>query len=161
MTVEVRLAVLEDEPHLKRWLNDPKILRWFPMMDVREVEDSVRIWMSYVRLKGGLTACLDGVPVGMANLYLQPYKKFMHQCLFSIIVEEKYRGKGIGKALLEHLIKLAKEEHQMEFLHLEVYDGNPAIHLYQRTGFKEYGCHRRFIKTGGEYIDKILMQKEL
>jgi putative acetyltransferase len=98
----------------------------------------------------------------MANLYLQPYKKFVHQSLLSIIVAEEYRGKGVGAALLEGLLEHAKEKFQMEFLHLEVYQGNPAIHLYQRAGFEIYGIDRHFIKEkNGQYRAKILMQRKI
>lgn len=161
MKIEVRLATLEDSPHLTQWLNDPDILRWFPMIDAREVEDSVRVWMSYTRFGAGLMALMDGEPAGLANLYIQPYEKYKHQCLFSIIVNPKMRGKGVGTALLNALKTHAKERFQIEILHLEVYDGNPAISLYRRMGFVEYGRHNRFIKVEDRYSDKILMQQAL
>src|ERR1700690_346536 len=85
----------EDAPPLAEWLNDPQILRWFPMCDIREIEDAVRVWISYSRIGAGITALWDGQPCGMANLYIQPYKKQVHTCLFSIIVKEGMRGKGI------------------------------------------------------------------
>ena len=161
MTIEIRPATLEDGALLVKWLNDPEILRWFPMVDAREIEDSVRIWMSYTKLQACFTACVEGVPAGMSILYIQPYKKFSHQCLFAIIVDEKLRNRGIGKALIEHMMIKARDQFHIEILHLEVYSGNPAIHLYERMGFCEYGRHPRFIKLGEEYFDKILMQKAL
>lgn len=161
MNISVRDADPEDAVNLKQWLLDPEILRWFPMDNENEVEDSVRIWVSYAKQKAGLTALVDGKPAGMANLYIQPFKKFAHQCLFSIIVQSSQRGKGIGTVLLSELIKTAKERFNVEILHLEVYDGNPAIRLYERLGFKYYGRHAKFIKIGDTYIDKILMQREL
>ncbi len=84
-----------------------------------------------------------------------------HQFLFAIIVDEKYRGKGIGAKLLRELMELAKERFKLEYIHLEVYQGNPAINLYRRLGFEQYGIHRRFMKDKGRYLDKILMQKYL
>jgi len=161
VNLEIRYAQLEDAVPLKKWLLDPTILRWFPMIDEREVDDSIRIWMSYVPLKAGFTATIDGEPVGMANLYIHPFKKLAHQTLFSIVVDEKHRGKGVGRALLAHIAKVAKDQHKIELLHLEVYDGNPARRLYEREGFKMYGRHKKFIKIGNEYIDKIFMQKRL
>src|SRR3989344_5365307 len=98
---------MDDAPHLKAWLCDPDILRWFPMASEVEIDDSVRIWVGYSRQKAGVTAVLDGKPCGMANLYIQPFQKFAHQCLFSIIVEGKNRGKGVGTTLLTELIQLA------------------------------------------------------
>ena len=71
------------------------------------------------------------------------------------------RGKGVGKALVEQLMKHAKEKFKIEILHLEVYEGNPAKRLYERLGFTPFGCQTRFIKEDGKYIAKIFMQKKL
>ncbi len=161
MNIEIRPAIPEEASYLSKWLTDPAILRWFPMTDAREIDDAVRIWMGYSKFEACFTAYLDGVPVGMSTLYLQPFQKFSHQCLFAIIVNEKYRNRGIGKALLEHMIKAARDKFKIEILHLEVYQGNPAIRLYERMGFKVFGRQPRFIKIEGEYLDKIMMQKDL
>lgn len=156
-----RLTNQEDAPFLLKWLSDPKVMRWFPMHDVREIEDAVRIWISYSRIESGITALWNGEPCGIANLYIQPYKKQAHTCLFSIIVKEELRGRGIGKGLMDELMKLAKEKFKIEILHLEVYDGNPARHLYERLGFKEFGRQGNFIKEDGKYTAKVFMQQTL
>ncbi len=162
MKVSFRLTTPEDTPTLGKWLNNPEILRWFPMANEREIEDSVRTWTGYAKMEAGVSAVLNGELVGMANIYLQPYQKFAHQCLFAIIVENAHRGQGIGTQLLGEVIRHAKERFKIELLHLEVYDGNPAIGLYKKHGFTEYGRHPRFIKLeDGTYIDKIMMQKPL
>ncbi len=159
----IRQATDEDAPYLKRWLTDEKILPFQPMQnDEREIDDSVRAWMAYVRLGAGLTALWDGEPAGICVLYIHLFKKLKHQCLFSIIVDEKMRGKGVGKRLLEEMTDLAKKKFEIELLHLEVYDGNPAIHLYERAGFTRYGQERFCLKEkGGAYRTKIMMQKTL
>ncbi|MFI5334913.1 MAG: GNAT family N-acetyltransferase [Chlamydiales bacterium] len=150
----------EDAPHLKRWLSEPGVLRWFPMYDEREIDDAVRIWVGYSKFEACFTAEWEGEPCGIANFYLQPYKKLAHQCLFAIIVSEKHRNKGVGAALIDYLLQSAPK-FKIEILHLEVYDGNPAIRLYRRKGFVEYGVEPRFIKENGQYTSKIMMQKTL
>jgi putative acetyltransferase len=156
-----RLTQIDDAPHLAQWLSDPKILRWFPMCDAREIEDAVRIWIGYSRIEAALTALWNGVPCGMANLYIQPYKKQKHTCLFSIIVQEGMRGKGVGGQLLDRLSDHARDKFEIEILHLEVYEGNPAKNLYERMGFKQFGTQSHFIKENGQYLAKIYMQKTL
>lgn len=161
LDIDIRLSSLEEKDTLIKWLSDPIVLQWFPMYDEREIEDAVRTWLSYTRFKSCFTAWREGVPVGMTILYLQPYHKYAHHSLFAIIVDEKFRGKGIGHQMIHHLIDIATNQFHLKILHLEVYAGNPAIRLYERAGFKQYGIHKNFIKTPNGYIDKILMQKYL
>jgi ribosomal protein S18 acetylase RimI-like enzyme len=159
--ITTRPSKAEDAQSLIQWFSEPGILRWFPMINEREVEDAVRIWMAYSKLGASLTVDKDQIPYGMALLYIQPYKKLAHQCLFTIIVDASYRGQGIGTKLLEELIQLGKERFHLEMLHLEVYEGNPAISLYERFGFVEFGRQKHFIKEEGQYRGKILMQKKI
>ncbi len=159
--ISIRLAEESDQKYLIEWLSQPGVLQWFPLSDLREIEDAARIWMSYSKQQAVLTALWNGVPCGIANLYIQPFKKLSHQCLFAIIVDEAYRGKGVGTLLMKDLMDLAKNKFSIHLLHLEVYEGNPAIRLYQKLGFTEYGVQRRFIKENGEYLSKVLMQKRL
>lgn len=157
----VRFGEEADQRHLIEWLLQPGVLEWFPLTDLREVEDAARLWVSYAKYHAVLTALWDSVPCGIATLYLQPYKKLAHQCLFAIIVDEKYRGRGVGTKLLEDLIALARERFKLELLHLEVYERNPAIRIYEKLGFQVYGIHPRFVKEGDKYLNKVLMQKKL
>ena len=151
-----------DASYLKRWLAEPGILKKFPMTNTREVEDSIRLWMSYIPKESAITASVDGNPVGMAVIYVQPFEKLRHQALFAIIVDPGFRGKGIGTVLLKEVEKIAKKKHGIELLHLEVYEGNPAYNLYKRLGYHEYGVQKGYLKEGpDEYSDKICMQKAL
>jgi ribosomal protein S18 acetylase RimI-like enzyme len=161
VTITIRPGELSDQEYLVEWLLQPGVLEGFPLDDLREIEDAARIWVSYSKIGGVLTALCDGVPCGIANLYVPPYKKMAHQSLFAIIVDEKVRGKGVGTQLMNELMALAKNKFHMEFLHLEVYEGNPAIRLYERLGFVQYGIQRHFVKDKGTYRAKIMMQRKL
>ena len=160
--VEIRFTEAGDAPYLKEWLMEPGILRWFPMIDEVEINHAVNLWIGFSRYKCSLTAAVDGVPSGLCTLYLQPYRKLAHQCEFGIIVSPDCRNKGIGTKLLTHTIQLAKETFNIELLHLQVYSENPAINLYRRFGFKEFGEQTQWIKEeNGEYTGRIFMEKYL
>lgn len=159
--VELRYTVMEDADALRSWLLEPGVLRAFPMVDMMEVDDSVKHWIGFCKYKCSLTAVMDGAPCGIATLCLMPYRKLAHQCLLSIIVGGQFRGKGVGSVLLNNLIFLGKKHFNLEVLYLEVYQGNPAINLYHRFGFKEVGYQKHFMKEQDEYIGKITMERML
>lgn len=159
--LEIRYTVLEDAEPLKQWLLEPGVLAGFPMQDPQEVEDSVRHWIGFSKYKSSLTATIDGKPVGLATLCLMPYRKLAHQCLLSIIVSDEARGKGVGTVLMNNLMHLAKEYFGIEVIYLEVYEGNRAISLYRRFGFREIGFQKHFMKEDGEYIGKMIMERIL
>ncbi len=160
--VTFRPTVLEDLEFYKEWLQQPGVLEGFPMTDKKEIDDAVRLWNQYLQKGASITVLYKKKPVGAANIYVQDVEKLKHQSLFVILVDEKYRRQGIGTLLLKEVEKLAKTKFGIEILHLEVYDKNPAIRLYERLGFKKYGHHLRYLKDiEGNYFGKILMQKEL
>lgn len=159
--VVIRPSLKEEGKYVKQWLSDPVIIRWFPLYDEREIDDTVQVWEGCQAIGASLTAYRGEEVVGIANLYIQPYEKLAHQCLFCIIVHPDHRNTGVGGALIDELCKLAKEKFHVTILHLEVYKENPAIHLYERKGFIQYGVHQKFIREASGYIDKIMMEKRV
>lgn len=161
MSLTIECSELDHGKLFKKLLLQPDVLEYFPMFDMREIDDSVRVWEIFCKKQASLTAFFDGVACGLAYLNLQAYKKFAHQCLLTIIVDQDYRNKGIGTKLIEELCVMGKRDFHLEFLHLEVYETNPAIRLYERMGFSKFGYHKKFIKEKSRYIGKIFMQKSI
>ncbi|MEM1283002.1 MAG: GNAT family N-acetyltransferase [Chlamydiota bacterium] len=164
--IDIRYTEPEDAPHLKRWLLDSEVSRWFPMADEMEIDDAVNRWIGFCRYRCSLTAVKDELPVGLITLYLQPYKKLAHQCEFGIIVAPECRGQKVGSEMLTNAIHLAKVKFKIELLHLQVYEGNPAMRLYTRFGFREFGKQTQWIKENPgehppEFTGRIFMEKYL
>lgn len=64
--------------------------------------------------------------------------------LNNIVVKKSCRGRGIGGELLESLIDLCADLHMRTFT-LEVDTENaPAIHLYEKFGFKNLGIRKKY-----------------
>ncbi len=161
-SLEIRYSDLSEGRYLKQWLTEPSIGRWFPVCDAVEIDDAVHRWIGFSRYKCSLTAFKNGEPCGIATLYLQPYRKLAHQCEFGIIVGDGYRGQGVGSELLKNLMHLAKDQFRIELLHLQVYQDNPAMNLYTRLGFTEFGRQTRWIKElDGSYTGRVFMEKVL
>jgi len=156
---DIRYTEPGDAKYLKEWLMDPQVGRWFPMLDELEIDDAVNRWIGFCRYKCSLTATMNGIPVGLTTLYLQPYRKLAHQCEFGIIVDGEQRNKGIGTHLMKNLIHLAKTNFRIELLHLQVYQDNPAKRLYERFGFTSFGVQTKWIKEpSGEYVAREFME---
>jgi putative acetyltransferase len=160
--VTFRFTEMSDAKYLKQWLHEPGVLRWFPMYDEVEIDDAVQRWVSFSRYRCSLTAVRDGQPVGLATLYLQPYRKLAHQCEFGIIVAPEARNQGVGTRLIQELEKLAKETFKIELIHLQVYESNPAKRLYSRMGYKEFGNQSGWIKElDGTFVGRTFMEKNI
>lgn len=159
--VEVRYTEAEDGKHLKEWLMDLETRAMFPMLDEVEVDDAVMRWIAFYRYKCSLTITKDGIPCGIATLYLQPYKKLAHQCEFGIIIGPGYRNSGIGSHLMSSLLHLAKTKFKIELIHLQVYDKNPAMNFYTRFGFKEFGRQNTWLKDENGYGGRVFMERTI
>ena len=76
----------------------------------------------------------------------------------NIAVTKSARGTGIGKSLVGALISLAKDK-GLAFISLEVRESNtPAISLYTKCGFKDFGKRKNFYQNPTE--DAVIMTKE-
>lgn len=159
--IEIRYTEPGDAIYLKEWLLDKSASRWFPMCDEAEVNDAVNRWVGFYRYKCSLTAVCKGIPCGIATLYLQPYRKLAHQCEFGIIIGTNYRNRGVGTELLNNLMFLAKETFHIKLLHLQVCATNPAIRLYERFGFKEFGRQNQWIQEEDGYVGRVFMERFL
>jgi len=159
--LEIRYTEEGDGKFLREWLLDPEIGRWFPMDTEQEVDDAVERWVGFYKYKCSLTAVMHGVPCGLATLYLQPYRKLAHQCEFGIIVGGGFRNLSVGSHLLRRLMLMAKEQFKIELLHLQVYAENPAMRLYKRFGFREFGRQTCWIKEEQAYVGRIFMERFL
>ena len=75
--------------------------------------------------------------------------------LSNIAVDEKYRKKGIGSALLNIVKeKMLKEKYDTIFLEVRV-SNTSAISLYEKFGFKNVGIRRKYYSDNNE--DAVIM----
>ena len=70
----------------------------------------------------------------------------------NIVTKKDLRNQGIGKKLLEHLIKISKQKN-LSSLTLEVNEKNePAINLYEQYNFKKIGKRKNYYKQNENAI---------
>jgi ribosomal-protein-alanine acetyltransferase len=82
---------------------------------------------------------------------IPPFEYEVH----TIGVDPAYQGRGIGRRLLDELLKFAGDA----VVHLEVRTDNaPAIALYRSVGFTHVGLRRRYYRVSG--ADAYTMRRE-
>lgn len=75
--------------------------------------------------------------------------------LLLIAVAPGARRRGVGAALLAHLLAAARSRN-VSRIFLEMRRGNPAVHLYHKFGFEPIGERRNYYRmANGERIDAI------
>jgi RimJ/RimL family protein N-acetyltransferase len=160
--LEVRYTIPDDSAYLKSWFLESEMREAFPMLDEIEIDDATLRWISFCRYNCSLTMLKDGIPCGIATLYLQPYRRISHQCEFGIILGSSYQNQGIGSYLLNCLITLAKERFHIELLHLSVFEKIPAVKFYRNHGFVEFGRQEKWMKNPeGDFRTRLFMEKFL
>lgn len=101
---------------------------------------------------------LDGKIVGDASFNTDERARLCHRGELGISVLKAYWGKGIGRQLMEAVIRFARETAGTEIIHLEVRSDNArAIRLYKSLGFQKIGHFPGFLKINGEWVDADLM----
>lgn len=77
--------------------------------------------------------------------------------LLNLSVAKTYQKQGFGRALLEHMVDVAKSK-QMANMFLEVRQSNlSAIALYENMGFNEMAIRRNYYPAANGREDAILM----
>ena len=99
------------------------------------------------------------VVIGWGSLnQFNPRKAYEHVADFSVYVEREWRGKGVGRRLLERLIELAREigYHKMV---LSTFPFNESgVALYERLGFRRVGVYRDQGMLDGKWVDTLIME---
>src|ERR1039457_1160305 len=77
----------------------------------------------------------------------------------SVYIDEPARGKGIGKALLEELIK-ESELHNFWTLQASIFQENIAsIKIHQSNGFRIIGNREKIGQRNGVWRDTVLLER--
>ncbi len=93
--------------------------------------------------------------IGIVAFHQESRIKVRHKAYIrSMYVKQEYRGKSIGKLLLNELIERAKAINEIEVLLLDVVTNNrSAKQLYLSFGFKIYGIEKMAYKFDNQYFD--------
>lgn len=129
---EFHLTVEEEKEHIKRMNNDSNSL-----MILGIIDDNI---------------------VSLAQVTSSNRKRIAHNSEVSISVKKDYWRNGIGSAVMEEIIRFAREGSVIKNISLGVRASNiNAIKMYEELGFVKVGLHKNYFNINDNFDDEILM----
>lgn len=122
-----------------------------------------RQWMDARAARHPVVAAVAGGQVagwGSLNAF-NPRPAYDNVVDLSVYVERGWRGRGVGRALLEHLLPLARTlgYHKMV---LATFPCNEAgVALYRKMGFGPVGIYHEQGRLDGRWVDVLIMERLL
>jgi len=129
---EFHLTVEEEKEHIKRMNSDSNSL-----MILGIIDDNI---------------------VSLAQITSSNRKRIAHNSEVSISVKKDYWRNGIGSAVMEEIIRFAREGSVIKNISLGVRASNiNAIKMYKELGFVKVGLHKNYFNINDNFDDEILM----
>ena len=160
-TMRIKQARLKDLDEITEIYNEA-ILKTVATFDteIKSLEEQKTWFKEHGPKNPILVAEQDGIIVGWASL-----SKWSDRCAYSdtaeisLYVKEKYQGKGIGKKLMESIIKEGKNA-GLHVVIARITQGNKvSVHLHESVGFKHIGVMKEVGLKFGKLLDVYLMEK--
>jgi len=109
-----------------------------------------------------IVADAGGTVVGWASLNrFNTRAAYDHVADFSVYVERRWRGKGVGRQLLDRLIEMARAIGYHKMVLSAMAYNTAGIALYTRTGFTRVGIFHEQGQLDGRWVDIVIMEKLL
>lgn len=104
---------------------------------------------------------VDGRLVGQADVHPGRTPKESHVGTLGIAIRDRYRGLGLGRALMEQCLEWMRDR-QFKKACLQVFSTNArAIALYRSMGFEIEGIRPRQYRIRDAWVDDVLMGRWL
>lgn len=165
--IEIRLPQMERLPALLLFVNrlvyedtfltfigQPKTLleeRYWLKNEIQNIENnkSYLIWAIY-----------QNKIIGSSSVHRGATRDW-HVGRIGLMVDQDFRGDGIGRFLLESILEQAQKM-KIKIVTIVVFSDNEiAISLYQKLGFKEYGRLPQGLYRQNHFSDTVEMYKNL
>ncbi len=158
--LEIRASRPEDAAGLARLFADEGVIRG----TLQTPFTPAAAWRA--RLQAGdpartrsFVALVGDELVGSCNLSGATTPRRQHVWMLGMGVAAAWQGRGVGRALMQHLLSLS-DSMGIERVELDVYADNArAIALYERSGFVREGVKRREAWRDAKYVDALVMAR--
>jgi L-amino acid N-acyltransferase len=130
--------------------------------ETRTVE-AQRAWLAAHGPRHPVLVALDGdeiVAFGALSPY-RPKPAYAWTAENSVYVKEGWRGKGVGGAVLDRLLVLAREHGHRSVIARITASNEPSLALHERRGFARVGREQAVAFKHGIWLDVVTLQRIL
>jgi phosphinothricin acetyltransferase len=159
--MEIRPANLADAEAIRTIYNTEVLSTTVTFDLVERSEEEQRAWIEeHQGVYPAVVAVVDGEVAGFASLSpYRPRPAYSTTAEDSVYVAAAFRGQGVGSALLQSIVELAKAHGFHAIMARIVGDHEVSIALHQRCGFGLVGIEREVGRKFGRWLDVALMQR--
>jgi len=163
-TVTIRTPEVDEAPALLAYLDAVRrscdTILFDPDDELPSLEFE-RGWIAGNRAKPGtlmVGAYAGDALIALCSVAAADKVRIRHTATLGISIAAGWRGRGLGRVLMDELIRFAREHPGIEQVYLGVLaDNTVARRLYARCGFVECGVEPGRIKRAGGYVDHVNM----
>lgn len=161
--MEIRLATAEDAPAILAIYNREVTESTSTFDLVGRSLDEQRAWLAARSgAHAAVVATEGGTVLGFGSL--SPYRDrpaYRTTVENSVYVDPSFQGRGVGRALLEHLLDTARR-HGFHTVIARITDHNAgSIALHEACGFEVVGVEREVGRKFSRWLDVMVMQRIL
>jgi L-amino acid N-acyltransferase len=161
--MEVRLARQEDTEAIRAIYNE-EVTGSTVTFDIKpRTAEEQRAWIArHQRAHPAVVAEEGSTVVGFGSL--SPFRDraaYATTVEDSLYVDAAWRGKGVGRLLLDELVALAVARGFHTVIARVSGDNEPSIALHRRCGFALVGVEREVGRKFGQWIDVAVLQRML
>lgn len=161
--MEFRFAKINDLPRIREIYNHAILERTANCdEDERSVEDREIWFKQFSPAYPVFVLELDGRIAGYGCLFkYSPKSGYRFAVENSLYIAKEFRGRGLGKRMLNHLISAAKER-GYTYVEARVFEHNPAsLALHENLGFKRVGVQNRIANLDGKWFNNVILSLQL
>jgi RimJ/RimL family protein N-acetyltransferase len=131
---------------------------YLAMLEAPPLEETRRFVLAQLDANAPyFVALVDGEVAGWCDIVPKPRATLAHSGTLGIGLRPPYRGRGIGKELMEATLAGARNRGYTRVELTVRIDNLRAMRLYENVGFRHEGTLRNHIRVDGRYYDSHLM----
>ena len=160
MTLTIRPAKTDDLPAITAIYNEA-ILTTDATFDteLRTLDDRKMWFESHDSRNPIMVAATDDTVTGWASLSKWSERRaYDNTAEISVYIKEEFRGKGIGRILMDKILLKGKEAGLHTVIARIVAGNRESIHLHEEFGFEHIGVMKEVGLKNGRLLDVHLMQ---